>query len=197
MARLAVTLILVALAALLGFFYLVPAWREFQDTRAETAALEAISRELDDLIQNRDTLIAAINTISGENLLRMERALPQGADTPTLLAEFERLARSRGLAVKRLDVTGVVESLVPAAEATPRTPRPGGETRIPPPRAAGAIRELPLTLQIFGGYEGFKGFLGDLERSLRIMDVTDTTFSSPQRADAPFDITLKVKTYHQ
>lgn len=181
---------LLAGTLVVGLFYLGPAWSDFRALRTGNQELSDISEELDNLIQNRDALINSINTISKDDLARLDRALPQGPHASEFLVSLENLAKQYGIVLKRVDLASFVEAKLKAGGQ----PRPGGTTLTSPPR--GGITAFPATINIIGTYPAFKSFLGALEQNLRIIDIQDISFSTAAKADV-FDFTLSAKTYYQ
>lgn len=190
MPRLFITIILLFGTATTGFFYLAPQWQNFKSLRGDSAALAGISEELDALIQNRDALLSLINSVSADNLERIDRALPSGVQASKFLVSLERLTAKNNLVLRRVDLASS------AAQLNTRggQPRPGGTPSSTV--KSGGINELPVGLSVSGTYESLKGFLADLEKNLRLIDVEDITFTSPEKPSA-FDIAIKAKTYYQ
>lgn len=186
MPKLFITLILISGAVLVGAFYLRPQWQEFKLLRQETENLRNLSSELDELMQNRDALIQTLNSVSREDLRRIDLALPQGARSAEMLALLEVLAQKNNVLLRQVDL--VEES----AAGKGGQPRPGG---ISTPAPSGPYQELPVTLSVLSPYEAFKSFLDDLENNLRIIDVTGLSFTASGRNQ--FDFTIKAKTYYQ
>lgn len=186
MPKLFITLVLILGGTIVGVFYLRPQWQEFKTLGEEAENLRDLSAELDELIQNRDSLIQTLNSVSGEDLKRVDLALPQGARSAEFLTMLEILAKKNNILLRQVDLIEEPPS------ATGGQPRPGGAVNLP---RTGAYRELPITLSVTGSYESFKSFLRDLESSLRIIDVLGVSFSGSGRNQ--FDFTVKGKTYYQ
>lgn len=189
MPRLLITIILIFGTVVVGLFYLAPEWQDFRSIRKDAEDLAFINEEFSALIQNRDGLIDLVNSVSKDDLRRIDRALPQGLQAAEFLVTLESLATKHGLAMRRVDIASA------AAQTRPSTgqPRPGGAPAALP---GGSINEFPVGIVVSGGYESFKGFLFDLEKNLRLIDVQDVTFTSPEKSSA-FEIVIKAKTYYQ
>ncbi len=197
MPRIFIATILFAAALLSGLFYLSPEWDRFQTLRGEVAELEAISAEFDELIDNRDKLLSLVNSISKENLGRVDRMLPQGPHASDFLVSMEAITIENAIALRRIDlVSPEGEKSEPQAQrpGTPGTPRPTGAAVSP--RSVKETQALPFNLQVAGSYASFKKFLRGLERNLRLIDVEDISFSAGSKGEIS-DFTLKAKTYYQ
>jgi Tfp pilus assembly protein PilO len=191
MPRLVITIILLFGAVVVGSFYLLPEWRNFREFRGEAQELREISAELDLLTENRDELLSRINSISKDDLRRIDQALPTGPQSAEFLVLLEKLASKNNLALRRVDL---VSAAALGATVSGGQPRPGGS----PTKSIknGGIAEFPVGISLGGSYEAFKGFLSDLEQNLRTIDVTDISFTSPEKINT-FDFGIKAKTYYQ
>lgn len=207
MPRALVSAILIAAALLLGLFYVSPEWTRFQNLKGQVAELEEISSEFDELIADRDKLLSLVNSISKDNLARVDKMLPQGPHASDFLVSMEALTIQSGMVLRRIDLVspegGKTETQPTPSRggatpgATTGAPRPaaGGTTNRTPP-AAKEMQELPFNLQVAGSYAGFKKFLAALERNLRLIDVEDVSFTASGKADS-FEYTVKATTYYQ
>lgn len=200
MPRIFISIIFLAGALLLGIFFVRPQWERLQSLKNEVLELEEIGAEFDNLIESRDTLLGLINSISKDNLARVDRMLPQGPYASNFLVSLEALTLQNGMALRRIDLVSPQAERSEQAQAqaqkgasAPGAPRPtaGGV-----PRVAKEIEELPFNLQVSGSYAGFKKFLAGLERNLRLIDAEDISFSASGK-DASLDFTVKAKTYYQ
>ncbi len=174
---------------IIGFFYLRPEWQKFQSLRQENTELQHISEEFDSLTAQRDSLIREINAISKEQRDTISQALPEGAGAADLMVDLETMTKNRELILKRIDLSGTVEG-----KSGTKQPSPAGIIASAQPK--GAILEFPVLLNISGPYESFKGFLQDLEKKLRLIDIQEISFIAPPQGRT-FDFNLKLKTYFQ
>lgn len=190
MPRLFITIILLFGTGVTGLFYLGPEWQTFRSIQKEINSLSRISSELDEIAEERDTLIELINTISAEELARINKSLPQGAHAADFLVFLERLSAEHGIVLKSVDLASFTEE----KRDISGQPTPGGAILTPAPSQK--IKEFPVTIQVSGTYESFKTFLENLEKNLRLIDVDSFSFTS--QGDAKIiDFSIKAKTYYQ
>ncbi len=185
MARVFISIILIFATGVIGIFYLRPQWQQFQTLQNESENLRNLAAELDELIQNRDALIKTINSVSRQDLLKIDQALPQGPRSAEFLVLLENLAKQNNLILRQVD-------LISKSENQSGQPRPGGAITAP---STGSVKEFPISLNVSGSYGAFKSFLNDLEKSLRIIDITSVSFSASGKD--LFEFTIKGKTYYQ
>lgn len=199
MSRLLIAIFFVAASVLLGVLYVRPEWQRFRAFSQEIAGLEEISGEFDALISNRDKLLGIVNSVSKEDLARLDQMLPQGPRTSDFLTALEALAAENGVSLRRIDLvapdTEKAESSYARPPAGALSPQPRPTAGAGAGRDKGEVEALPFSIQVSGSYSAFKKFLGALERSLRLIDVEEISFSA-ERGDN-MEFSLKAKTYYQ
>lgn len=178
----------------LGFFYLKPAWDNFNNIRAEIGDLQSTSQELESLIANRDALIDSINRISKDDLDRINQALPQGQQSAQLLIFFENISGKSGLVLKTIDVSNKDNAAAGVTAASAGQPKPGGS--IVAPKTVSIIQEFPINMNLIGTYDSFKKFLSGLENNLRVIDLKTITFGSAGSSGV-LNFSIVGKTYYQ
>lgn len=195
MPRTFIILILLLGTILIGLFYLNPQWQRFQTLRSDNNELQQLNSEVDALISNLNTLGTTITNIPKENLQLLADALPQGAHGAEFLVVLERLATKNSLALRQTTIEGSDTSSAPSSNGTANQPRPSGTTAKSTP--LGNTNELAINLHLNGSYDGFKNFMKDLEKLVRITNINALSFSAPQKVGDSMDINMKVTTYYQ
>lgn len=222
MIRYGISSLLVLGALLISIFYLKPAWDQFRQIRTETEHVRALSAEFDDLIQNRDTLIAKLNLVSKADLQKLEALIPQGARSLDYLIALQRAGQESGIELifTRADINPPTQTAPPQRASSPRatagavpeisgTPgavvQPGAQPQMlnpsEQPQPQTAIKELPVGIDIAGSYEALKGFIGRLEHFGRLTDISTVSFSSQSGSDQGpsnvFRFSLGLMTHYQ
>lgn len=196
MTRSFITIILLAAASLLSIFYIRSQWAEFSIVQKEVEKLNTISEELDELVAKRDSLLTAINTISKDDLDKLDKALPKGPRAADFLVSLEQVILHHRLSLKKIDVSSLSNTGSADTSSKPisDSPVPGAIALAPKPKSA--VTEFPVTLTVSGTYESFKDFLREVESLLRITTVTDISFNTAEKSST-FDFTVQGKTYYQ
>ena len=180
-----------------GIFYLRPAWQEFNAARQETNYLASVSGELDDLLKSRDTLLAAVNSISKEDLGKIDLALPQGQHAAEFLVMLERTTLRNGLLLKQIDLSGTFQKGASSSgsEVSKSQPKPSSvQTTV---ESEKPFKELPITMTVSGSYESFKTFLRELEQHVRLIEVESISFNAPPESSQVIEFNIKLKTFYQ
>ncbi len=105
--------------------------------------------------KTKDT-IASFGKIEAEKRDRASSIIPFDQDIPGLLVQIDDITRNNKMALSSIDTAVDEKNVTQQGRKTVR-----------------------ISLSVTGGdYEQFKLFLGDLERSLRLFDVTTMTFAA-------------------
>jgi hypothetical protein len=181
---------------IIGILYLRPAWQDFQILRQKLEKLEDLSKELDDLIANKDALFGKMSAIPKKDLDRFDAAIPRGPKAADYIVGLEAIAIKNGVYIKSASLqTQIV--LSGAAAKSSGQPHPTGGTSASLPQSK--INELSFRIQISASYDNLRSFLKDIEKYLRISDVKLLSFdtSSLKSENDPFDTELIIITYYQ
>ncbi|KKS16202.1 MAG: hypothetical protein UU71_C0006G0008 [Parcubacteria group bacterium GW2011_GWB1_41_6] len=175
------------LAAILIFgLWTVPLVGKIKDLRNQKSEVENVlvnSRQIRNL---RDDLIGKYNNIASLDLERLKKLLPTKTNDGGLIVQFDNLTRSRGLILKSLAVTEKEspQNKAPAFALSETSPKEKQET---------GYQEAELNFKVAGSYENLLAFLGDLEKSLRMIDIDSIVFSAGNKDIYEFNI--KARTY--
>ncbi|MBI3442786.1 MAG: hypothetical protein HY007_03400 [Candidatus Sungbacteria bacterium] len=222
MLRYGISSLLLLGAVLIGIFYLKPAWDQFQQIRTETDHLRQLSAEFDDLIQNRDALIAKLNLVSKEDLHKLEALIPQSPQSLDYLIALQQLAQENGVSIAftKADINPPASSASGAGRKSAAISSPTGQPEIPAAMASDAvgqtprsrspqmlnpnaqpiprttaIKDLPVGIDITGSYETLKTFTGHLEHFGRLTDIPTLNFTA--QSGNSFTFSMSLITHYQ
>ncbi len=114
------------------------------------------------LENERDKLTAKDNSISRENKEKIEKLLPDNVDNIRLILEVEKIATPYGMALRDVKYDSASKDTTAETSSTPRKDY--------------GIWELEFSTS--GTYNNFINFIKDLEKNLRIVDISSVAFSS-------------------
>lgn len=128
----------------------------------------------------RTGLLAKYNSIATADREKLERLLPDHSDTVRLVIDINTIAAAHTITLQNITVV---------SGASPGTSVRGG--------AIGPSEKLYETIElafgIRGTYEGFRLFLEDVEKNLRLIDPVSVSFAAPK--EGAYDIAMTVRTY--
>lgn len=177
MLRSIIPFILILAAVGLFFGYIDPAYQDLKGVRAEARAYDEALTKSKELQAIRDRLLSKYNTFSSSDIARLEKLLPDSVDNVRLVLDIDNIAARYGMRIRNvvLDDKG----------AKGESDTIGGDTN--------SLRSVVLSFSVSTKYEDLLRFLADLERSLRVLDVTALSFVA--RDGALNDYSISVKTY--
>lgn len=195
MTRFIMPVILIGIAISLFFIFTNPLYSEISLLKEEVASYDEALDNAKALENERDKLTYKYNSISPENLTKLEKLLPENVNNIRLILEIEKIALPYGMVLKDVRYNTETE----AAGSTPGVIQ-GGNTGEVTPKNYGIF---DLEFSITGSYDNFINFTKDLESNLRIVDISSVSFSSAtintnsSRVTSPevYKYDFKIKTY--
>lgn len=113
----------------------------------------------------------------GDNAKIVLDSLPSKYDFPALTTSIAKLVNAQGLTI--LGITGTDEELTQAANQSSAEPAP---------------IVMPFQVQVSGSYDSIKAFVGDLEHSIRPIQVTKIELSG---SEGSMTAIIDAQTYYQ
>jgi Tfp pilus assembly protein PilO len=165
-------------AAIAGFFmYTNP---EYQKIKAEAASYQDIveaNAKASQLRAVRDKLIDERKKIGEADFDKLNKMLPDGVENVRLIIDIDNIAGKYGMKIRNTKVNDI----------SSRSGSVGGSIG-PDSTKYGTIS---LTFSVTASYDDFLLFLRDMEKSQRLVDVTNLTFAASKPAAYDFNVTLQ------
>lgn len=201
MTRFITPIILIGIAVTVFFLFTNPIYTSSNRAAPGIVELRAQASSFDEALSNskaleneRDKLTAKYNSINPTDLANLQKLLPNNVDNIRLILEIGQIAAPYNMVLKDVKYNAK-ENTSTAAENTIQ----GG----------GNLKEAPKDYGIFdlefstsGTYNNFISFTRDLERNLRIVDISSISFSSSgtggagsTKASDVYTYNFKIKTY--
>lgn len=183
MAGLLIPIIMVVIAAGLFFGYVAPAYDDVQVQRAEVAQYTDALARFDELKKLRDQLSADYQRFSASDMDKLLAVLPDNLDNIRFALDLDTLAGKHAIRILTLAIgaeddesTAIVKSGTKSAD----------EARM--------LGTAMLNFEIEGTYKNLVAFLRDLERNLRLVDITDLAFEEAKDKETAI-YTVGVRMY--
>ena len=174
MLRFLTIFILLAIPVGLFFVFIDPVYKEIQAIRIQTVELEETFSNSQKVQEVRDALFSKFNAIPQKDLDRLEKLLPSNTDNVKLILELDAIASRNGMDIKSINVSGVLG---------------GSEGGLGPSGKPYGSSGIGLVLT--GSYKSFKGFIADLERSLRLADIVSLSFRATGEDFDQYNVALQ------
>ncbi|MBI3888503.1 hypothetical protein HY311_01785 [Candidatus Nomurabacteria bacterium] len=196
MTRFIMPAILILIAIALFFMFTNPIYSDI-GTLKETVTSYNEALDNSKALENaRDSLTAKENAINPDNLVKIQKLLPDNVDNIRLILEIEQIAGPYGMILKdvKYNTTNPVAS-------TPSVVS-GGAGQV----TSGDYGIFDLEFSTTGSYNNFINFTKDLESNLRIVDISSISFASDTNAAGNANVKtpssevytydFKIKTYY-
>ncbi|MFH1894360.1 MAG: type 4a pilus biogenesis protein PilO [Patescibacteria group bacterium] len=158
-------------AIALMFFLVLPKYESLKSKITEKEIKEVNFKNRNDYYKKVSEISNELKKYSQE-LEKIDFALPREIFLPAIYGFFQERASESGLILidERFDSSSV-------------------------PKESLAKKEYHFDLELSGSYAAFKNFLAVLEKSARIIEVENISFSSPEKSKSVFSFNMSVKFY--
>lgn len=170
------------LALLIFFGYVNPTYTgSIAQTRTAIAGDDKALAAANAYAAKQNELAAAKSAIDQASLDRLDTFLPDSVDNVGIILDLNALAARSGLALTSADVAQPKT----VAGANPQS----GNAALP---AAGQspVSSVNLSLAATGPYSAFRAFLAGVEKSVRVLDVTDLVVKGSDTGVYTYQMTL-------
>jgi Tfp pilus assembly protein PilO len=153
-----------------------PENRSVQSLQAEDAQYQQALNDSTKLRKQRDLLSQRKSNFDPEQITRLEKLLPDNVDNIKLVIDIKNIAQNHNLVLKNIKLgTGIVAD----------------------PKKLGTDNSkygtVGLSFSVTASYISFQNFLADLEKSLRLVDITDLSVAGSDTG--LYDFSVSLKTY--
>jgi len=161
MARVITSLIFLTAAITVFFAWTKPDFAKVEHLKKRETAFNEILGNSKQLRIVRDKILSEYNSISQEDLDKLNKILPSKMEAVKLIIEIENIAKSHGLLLKNIDVKKSKETGKPSFGSKKDD-----------------FGKVSMSMSVVGRYGSFVTFLEDLERNSSLIDIDNITFSS-------------------
>ncbi len=170
--------IIIIVASLIVFVIIVkPEYIKIQETEARSKELGEVLTNARKLQSLRDGLLDKQSKLSGSDIKRLEKLIPESADNVNLIIEFQNIADKYNLKIE-------------TASSQKDDEKDSKQSFDIDSRDYGIIS---IDFSITGSYNDFVSFLSEIEDSLRITDIRSLSIASNDLGGYQF--TMTVETY--
>ncbi len=171
-----------------------PTYKEIKGLNAQAAAYDQALTNAKNLQEVRDSLSAKYYSLSPEEIDRLNKLLPDNVDNIRLIIDIQRVASNYGMLLSSVKFDTFK---APTSSASDASVQGSPESIAIDDKEYGSF---DLEFSTEAPYETFLLFLADLEKSLRIMDVSSITFTSDtdtstNPSNSTYKYGFKIKTF--
>lgn len=181
------------LASIAGFvFYVNPEYKSAKKDNEKLIRVNDALKQANELRDLRDKLAEERKKISDQDLVRISRMIPDGVENIGLIIEMNNIARDKGMELLNPTIGPSVGGAAPAGGADAN---PALATSLDVGPDGSNHGALEMSFGVNTTYEKFIDFLKELERSLRLVDVKEITFSAPDSKTGRTTFSVTIETY--
>jgi hypothetical protein len=198
--RFIMPIVLIGISIAIFFVFTSPIYNGITELRAQSASYNEALGNSKALENERDKLTAKYNAIDPNNLLKLQKLLPDNIDNIRLILEIEQIAAPYGMVLKDVRYNATTQQTTGTTSVAGAIQ--GGGGTVTTNKDYGV---WDLEFSTVGTYSNFLNFTRDIESNLRIVDISSIQFSSDSvtkvglsqsssSADA-YKYDFKIKTY--
>jgi Tfp pilus assembly protein PilO len=173
MTQIIITFMLFLTAGGIFFGFTDAEYRKVEALKAEKVELDKAADKMRELNEVRDGILQKRAAISRDDIEHLEKALPDNVDNVKLVNDLNGIADEYGMTVRKAEVIFETDT--------------SGDIVVEGKKYG----TVSVAFTVTGSYQTFLNFLNKLEHSLRIVDVTDISFSAGDEDVNEYRIELK------
>lgn len=166
-----------------GVIFFTQTKNYFPEIKAVRGQISIYNKTIETIISVKssiDKLLGEYNSISQENIDKINKMIPSGSDQMKLVVQIEDMMKSRGLILKSIDAKeSIKSSSVKSKEEV---------------LAMGELSRLSLSVKAQGSYSAFHSFLIEAERSLRLIDIESVKINAVADKEV-YDFSVEAVSY--
>lgn len=175
--------VLFLLASIGSFvFFTNPTYQQAKSNNVQLSRITDALKKANQLRDIRDKLAIERNNISDIDLNRISKMVPDSVENIGLIIELNNIARDKGMELLSPTISGGNASGIAGA----------GVDVGPDNKKFGSLK---MSFGVNTTYEKFIDFLQTLERSLRLVDVTNIGFAAPDAKTGRTNFNVTIQTY--
>jgi hypothetical protein len=196
--RFVLPIILIGIAVSTFFMFTNPIFNNISALKAQVTSYNEALNNSKALENERDILTAKYNTIDPDNLLKLQKFLPNNIDNIRLILEIGQIAAPYGMTLTDVKYNAT-ENTSASAISSAAIVQGGAISN----SGSSDYGTFNLEFSTSGSYDNFINFTKDLENNLRMVDISSIVFSSNlnanlnSKANSPevYKYDFKIKTY--
>lgn len=172
MFKILISLFLLAGAGVIFFTESKNYFPEIKSLRKQVSSYNETINTAKKVRSSIDKTLGEYNAISQDNVDRVNKMIPSGADSMKLVIQIDEMMRKNGLSLASIDFKDVIDEKPSLASKN------GVRT----------AETVSLSMKARGSYESFHSFVEKLEKSLRLIDINSVKISLVGQDDYSFSI---------
>lgn len=193
MGKFLIPTLLLALSIGSYFLYTKPIYEEAKVISEEVVKLKDAQTKLNDALKKRDNLATSYNSLDTALVARLEKLMPDNLDNIKLIIDIDRTAKQYGMILNsvKFDVDQSAKAGSSTTTASTTVAIRDNKTALENKKDYNSFN---LTMTFSGNFSNFTKLMSDIEKNLRIIDVSSITFDAQDGKDI-YKYEVKAKIY--
>lgn len=198
MSRFLMPILFVALAFGSFFFYTQPMYQEALGIRDEVAKLQEAQTNMDLVLQRKQELLTNYNALQKDDIERLEKLMPDNLDNIKLIIDIDNSAKKYGLILSSVKFD-VDQKQTADPKENIITGKITSTENKPVDNKSAALNNkdynsFGFSFTTVGTFDSFNKLIADIEKNLRIVDITSVAFDTAENKDT-YKFEVKAKIY--
>lgn len=167
------------------------------DTTKSAGGIRALlvrQGQLNEAISTAKEVGAKVNELNGvynsfapADIAKLDDLLPDHVDNIQLIIDVNGIAKENGMAIKNIKFTTSEDDKTssPAPATNPNS------ATLPETTIDSQLGSLTLSFSVTGTYSDYKKFIADIASSLRVIDISSSSFSTDDKGVYTYDVALR------
>jgi hypothetical protein len=182
------SLILIILAIGLFFTYTNGELQATNAIRTTNAGYLTAIQNSEQLIKERDSVLATYNTLTAQEKANLDKILPDNVDNVRLMIDINNIASRHGILLQGLSTSADNTGTGAGANTSSGS---GNSSSANP--TSGTVNSVSISFGFSSSYANFLSFMKDIESSLRILDITSMTVTA--NPTGTYNYSMQLQTY--
>lgn len=164
MGKLILSIIFLTTAGILSFFWTKPLYNEVKDLEGKKVSLETVIANAKEIQKKRDDVLQVYNSISQENLNKLDKIIPFSPQPVEFIIELQNIIKESGMSLNSIDASSKKDS----------------ESQNETDSQQKVYKNVDFLVKVSGPYNSLSSLLSNLEKSLRLVNISSIEFSSSE-----------------
>lgn len=163
-----------------GLFYAFTSvqYKEVKALNTVAGEYKNVLGSISSIMELRDNLLVTYNSLPKEDVARLDKVVPDNVDAVRLALDLDGIAARYNISIKNIQVVLGSNSSAQSIVLS---------------EYADSYERAKISFSFIANYENFQRFLGDIEKSLRVMDIKAVSFTASD--SGLYDFQVSVDTY--
>ncbi len=191
MGRVLLPILFLVVSVGLYFTYITKVMGEVQALKTEDAGYDQLLASAKKIRDRRAELTEQYKQLDAQGLKKVQKMIPDHIDNVRLLIDIDNIASAYGLRIRDFSFSNDANGNNASAAPTDATDAGSASTE----SATHAYKTATMSFQVTASYTNLLAFLKDLERSLRIIDITKIELGQADQGGSGYVYKITLHTY--